>query len=266
MRWLHEHRTEQIWWGTVIGLLLLACLTCGAMLVDKRVIDGASVWAKPLKFELSLALHFATLAIVAAALNESARTGVLLWGIAVASMTCTVFEIGYIIARASRAEASHFNVGAPFDAAMYALMAAGAVVITAAAAAVGAFALFDGAPRLGPAARLGAGVGLIGGALLTLVIAFRMGGALSHHVGVEPPGAARVPLTGWSLAVGDRRVPHFFATHMMQAVPLAGFAGDLLLSRPTAIILVVLVGLIWTVLTLGLFQQANAGLPLHRWP
>ena len=92
------------------------------------------------------------------------------------------------------------------------------------AAVVGVAALLDGEARLGPATCLGVVLGLLGGTILTLVIAFRMGGAPGRHVGLEPASAPRLPLTGWSLAVGDRRVPHFFATHMMQALPLAGLA------------------------------------------
>ncbi|MFN9505205.1 MAG: hypothetical protein ACK57J_11715, partial [Rubrivivax sp.] len=40
------------------GVLLLPSL--GALMLDTRQLSGVSVWAKPLKFELSLALHWAT--------------------------------------------------------------------------------------------------------------------------------------------------------------------------------------------------------------
>jgi hypothetical protein len=88
---------------------------------------------------------------------------------------------------------------------------------------------------MGLATRIGVGVGLIGGTVLTIIVGLTMGGSPGHHVGVEPAGAARMPITGWSLTVGDRRVPHFFATHMMQAVPVAGLLLDMIATRWIAV-------------------------------
>ncbi|WP_428672672.1 hypothetical protein [Reyranella sp.] len=266
MDWLDNYRTERLWWTTVAVLVLLLAATAVVSLADRRVLDGDGVWAKPLKFELALALHFATLALIMGSLGEAWRQSTGLWWVAIASAACTSFEMAYILVQAGRQQASHFNLATPFLAAMYGLMAAGAVVITVAAAVVGAVALIDGDARLGPATRLGIGLGLIGGTILTLVIAFRMGGALDHHVGREPAGAPRLPLTGWSLAVGDRRVPHFFATHMMQALPLAGLGFDWLLPRLTATIAMLTLAAGWTAITLFFFHQANSGTPFHRWP
>ena len=145
---------------------------------------------------------------------------------------------------------------------MYVLMGTGAVVITVAAGVVGVVALIDAGAAFGPATRVGVAAGLIGGTVLTLLTAFRMGGALSHHVGKEGYGARRMPLTGWSLEVGDRRVPHFFGTHLMQAGPVAGLVADLLLPRDLALGAVTVVAVAWGALTLVLFQQANVGRPL----
>lgn len=144
---------------------------------------------------------------------------------------------------------------------MYAAMAVGAVVITLAAAIMGLAAWADAGAAFGPALRLAIALGLIGGSALTLVVAFRMGGALTHHVGFERPGAPRMPLTGWSMTVGDRRVPHFCATHMMQAVPLAGWIAERLLPRGPATAAIVVIAAGWTALTLWLFAQANRGEP-----
>lgn len=265
MGFLDRRHAEHVWWTAAALLMALFAATLVVHAFDRRLLDGAAVWAKPLKFEVSLAIHFATLAMVVGALSEPWRQGALLRYVAWASAVSAALEIAYIVVQAARQEASHFNLSTPFHAAMYAGMAIGAVVITAAAAAVGSAALLDGESRMGPATRLGAVVGLIGGTLLTLVIAFRMGGALDRHVGLEPAGAPRMPLTGWSLAVGDGRVPHFFATHMMQVIPLAGLGLDRMAARGWAIAGVLVVAALWTMLTLALFRQANAGLPLWRW-
>jgi hypothetical protein len=259
-------RAEGCWWTVTAVLILLFAITSVAFLLDRRRIAGESVWAKPMKFEASLALHFATLALASSTLSEQSKWGDVLWVTAVASIASTAFEVVYIIVQAARQQASHFNRTTPFYAAMYLLMAIGAVVITISAAVVGGAVLSDANAAAGPALHAGLAIGLIGGAILTLITAFRMGGALNHHAGVEPPSAPRVPITGWSLTVGDRRVPHFLATHMMQAVPLAGLALDRLFAAPIAIGGVLGVAAVWIAATLITFRQANAGLPLTRWP
>lgn len=265
MGWLDSTRIEQIWGATAAVLAALFVANLAVALFDRRLLDDVSVWAKPLKFELSLAVHFATLALAVSVLSPAWRTSKLFEALAWATVACTAFEILYIAVQAARQQASHFNLSTPLYAHLYTVMAIGAVVITAAAGIVGVAVAFDPQAQAGPATRLGIALGLVLGTILTFITAFRMGGALGHHVGLEPEGAPRMPLTGWSLAVGDRRVPHFLATHMMQAVPLAGLLCDRWLARGPAVAVLVALATAWTILTLLSFRQANAGLPLLRW-
>lgn len=258
-------RADQLWWITAGGFAALFLITLCVWAFDQRLIGGETVWAKPMKFQLSLTLHFATLAAIAGLLSDQRRAGSFLFWIAAASIGSAIFEIVYIMLRAARQQPSHFNLSTPFYHAMYVLMATGAVLIVGAAAILGAVAGFDTGASMGPATRTAACLGLIGGTLLTLVIAFRMGGALDHHVGTEAAHAARFPLTGWSRTVGDLRVPHFFATHMMQAIPVAGWIADRMLPGPVAVTAVWLCAAAWTALTLWLFQQALAGVPFRIW-
>jgi hypothetical protein len=255
-------RADHLWWAATAGFVAILLVTLCVSAFDQRQIGSDGVWVKPIKFQISLAIHFATLAAIAGLLSATQRTGTFLFWIAVISVGSAVFEIVYIMIQAARQQASHFNQSTLLYRTMYALMATGAVFITAAAAVVGAVAWFDSSASLGTATRTGIAVGLIGGTLLTLVIAFRMGGALNHHVGIEPAGAERFPLTGWSMSVGDLRVPHFFATHMMQMLPVAGLAADRAFPSQVAVIVVWLVAAAWAALTLRLFQQALAGFPL----
>ncbi|MGH6714313.1 MAG: hypothetical protein ACREEK_35835 [Bradyrhizobium sp.] len=255
-------RADYLWWATAIGLAGLLLLTLCFSAFDQRPIGNDAAWVKPIKFQLSLAVHFATLAAIVGRLSEQQRTGRVLFWIAAISIGSAAFEIAYIMIQAARQETSHFNLSTPLYQAMYVLMAIGAVFITVAAAGVGAVAWLDTDASLAFAIRLAIAVGLTGGTLLTLVIAFRMGGALNHHVGIEPAGAARFPLTGWSMSVGDLRVPHFFATHMMQAIPVIGLVADRVLPSPVGIFIVLLASVAWTALTLWLFHQALAGVPL----
>ena len=61
---------ESLWWWSAGALLLLSAATAVVYLLDRRQIDRTRVWAKPIKFQLSLAVHFATLALVTTALGQ----------------------------------------------------------------------------------------------------------------------------------------------------------------------------------------------------
>jgi hypothetical protein len=253
---------ETVWWIAAAGLLAAFLVLLPLMALDPKLIDGASRWAKPAKFASSTALHFATLALVVHVLSAEWQTSRALLILALLSVGAAVAEVGYIALQAGRMQASHFNVSTPFHAAMYSLMAAGAVMIVAASAGVGIIAAVDSGARLAPALRLGIALGLVLGTILTLITAFRLGANMSHHVGSEAAGAARMPITGWSLSVGDLRPAHFLATHMMQAVPAFGLVAVRLLPGVAAACAVLAFALLWTALTWLTFQDALAGRPL----
>ncbi|OYX15405.1 MAG: hypothetical protein B7Z15_00585 [Rhizobiales bacterium 32-66-8] len=230
--------------------------------LDVRLIGTEGVWVKPAKFALSLGLHFATLALITGLLGSAAQRSGGLSAVALATSVCAVLELGYIAVQAGRQLPSHFHVVTPLYAGLYAAMAVGAVVIILAAGIVGEIALADSSAPINPPLRLAIGIGLIGGTLLTLITAFRLGGNGGHTIGLEAPGAARMPLTGWSLTVGDLRPPHFLATHMIQAIPLVGLVAARLLPEGMAIAAVLAVSAGWTGLTVLTFLTALAGRPL----
>lgn len=261
--WARMSLAEQLWWVSTAGFLVALALMWAVSLFDLRLLDGANVWAKPMKFAAATVLHFATLAVVMHFLSAPMQANRLLSVLAVASVIAAIGEVGYIAVQAARLQASHFNVGTPFHAAMYSLMALGAVVLVAASGAVGVAAAADGAAPMAAPVRLAVAIGLIGGTALTLVTAFRLGGNMSHHVGIEVAAALRMPITGWSLTVGDLRPPHFFATHMMQALPLFGVVAARLLPSGLAIGAVILAALAWTAITLVLFSIALSGRPIN---
>ncbi len=245
--------------GAAHALLFLVLLVPHRF--DRRRIRVESVWSKPLKFAASLALHFATLAVATAHLAPDWRHAAGLVGVAGAGLAAAAFEMAYITIQAGRGAESHFNLRTPFLRAMYTLMAIGAVVIVLAAAAVGVAVAAGGAADWPPAVRLGTAGGLILGTVLTLPIAFTLGGRLDRHVGTEPAGGRRLPLFGWSLEVGDLRVAHFMATHAMQALPVAALFADRLLPATVAIVAIWVTALAWTALTLELYRLALAGRP-----
>ncbi len=251
---------------------VLALPSLGALVVDARHLSGASVWAKPLKFQLSLALHWATVALLLGLLDP-ARQGLPLvrWALRIGAVA-TLVELLYIVLQAARGRASHFNNDTWLEALLYtALMGTGALLIVATTAALGV-ALWRH-PRGGrrDAVWLGAALGLVLGSVFTLLVAVPLSsGAIAGPgpwVGGVRSNGAGLPLLGWSTTGGDLRVPHFVATHLLQALPLAGW----LLARWAAaahwplawahagVWGVALLGALLVALT---FAQAVSGLPL----
>ena len=253
--------TETVYWAAVATFVALFAVVLGLQIFDKRLIDGESIWTKPLKFHLALAVHFATLGLATSILSQSYRASPWLLAVAVTAVASAGFELAYMTVQATRLQKSHFNLSTPFYAMMYVLMAVGAVLITMAAGVVGLAVWLDRASSVGPVLRTGVALGLTGGTVLTLVVAFRMGAALSHHVGIEDANAVRVPFFGWSRTVGDLRVPHFLATHMMQVLPIAGLAIERFASGPFALALIWTFAAVWSSLTVYAFNRALAGQP-----
>lgn len=249
-------------WRAAGMLLALFALTAAIALLDPRMLGGTSTWAKPLKFQIATALHLATMAWVASRLGEGWRKGWVLPAILLLAIASSAFEIGYITVQGALRQPSHFNAATPFHAAMYSAMAVGAVVLIVSAGVLGLLVALDPAVRMGPGLRHAVALGLVGGAVLTLIIALEMGGRMTHHVGTPPEPEARWPILGWSREVGDLRPPHFAATHMMQAVPALGWLADRALPGFAAATAAWVAAALWAALCWWLFQGALAGRPV----
>lgn len=249
---------EAFWAATLLfAAALIGFLVLGA--IDQRELGGVGIWTKPTNFAFATALHFATFAIIVNFLSPASSGSTWLMVIAAVAIAAAVFEVGYIAVQAGRGMSSHFNTATPFYAAMYSLMALGALLVLLPAPFVGSLALIDSGSHLSMAARLAIAIGLIGGTVLTIVTAFRLGGNGGHFVGTEPLDGKRMPLTGWSLSVGDLRPAHFLATHMMQALPIAGLVLGRTFEPVIAISGVLAVSLIWVGLCLAAFLNALEG-------
>ncbi len=217
---------------TAAGLLMVAALAAflAGLWLDPRVITGAPAWLKPAKFAASTAIFMFTLAWMFSYLPGWPRLRRTVGWIAAATL---VLEVGLIALQAWRGTTSHFNVGTPLDAAVFAVMGAGILVQTASSVAV-TVALWRQpfADRaFGWALRLGMVIALLGastGGLMTRPTAAQLADARAGHrmtvVGAHTVGAADggpgLPGTGWSLQHGDLRVPHFVGLHAMQMLPL----------------------------------------------
>lgn len=213
----------RVWWSLAVVLVVLFALTFGAYLADDRLLNGVSVWIKPLKFQASLALHFATLAILARLLSPARLRSRGFRVVATASTAAALFEISWIMLQAARGRASHFNEQTLLESVMYELMGLGAVVLVAALLILGLWLVRDHPHRLRvDPLRLGAVLGLILAAVCTLAVAGYMSSHGGHLVGAVTADASGLPVFGWSRQAGDLRVAHFVATHALQVLPLAG--------------------------------------------
>lgn len=253
---------DRLWVQTAILMMALVPICIAAWSLEQRTFNGINLWIKPLKFQVSAAIHLITLFIAAALLSESFRRKWLLHVLIWASAIATIFEIAIITLRAAQGTASHFNYSTPLDGFIYGLMGIGAVTMLLPAVYLGVQVIREQSGfKGGPGLRLGIVIGFIGGAILTLAFAGYMSANGSHWTSGQLSDAAGLPLVGWSTSGGDLRPAHFFALHMMQALPMVGLIADRFCTgRPNlARSTVVLTGLLMTGASVFTFNQALDG-------
>lgn len=215
---------------------------------------------KPVKFGLSIGLLLATVIPVLSILDVSSRVRAAITWTLIATM---VVEMGAICIQAARGTGSHFNTATAFDAAIWRAMM---VAIIVAFIALVAFAILvttrqlDCDPLIATAIRIGAWL-----LLLTAVSGFAMGGRNQHSVGGLDATTAVLPVTGWNREYGDLRVPHFFAMHGIQALPLVGIVvTKISIGDRARVAIFALVAFVWVAISVGTLVAAFAGRPLLR--
>jgi hypothetical protein len=248
---------------TALGALLVLSLvpTLAAMQLDDRLFQGDSIWLKPVKFQIALAVYALTLAAYARWLPEAVRAA--RWfRVYIGIVTFSILaELAWIGGAAALGTASHFNVSTPLWSALYGLMGAFAVALTSAALVFGIAIWRNRETGLPGALHLSVALGLVLTFGLTVVVASTMSSGTGHLVGVPAPGDTGLPILGWSRSVGDLRVAHFLATHALHALPLAGLAASLALAERSARVVVLASAAAYSALVLVTFAQALAGLP-----
>lgn len=257
-----DDAATRAWLALAAFMVAVMVVLTPAALYDARALAGVSVWSKPLKFALSLAVHFITLAVLVQLLAPQTRGGRAMARLVRFSIAAAVFEIAYIAFQAARGRPSHFNFDTPFETGMYALMGIGALTITAVPFVLG---LMLRRQRDGDRSgyRLGAELGLLLAPILTLVIAGYMSGVVYGRWVGDATGGATIPVLGWSRSVGDFRPPHFVGLHVMQLLPVAGWIADRLTpARARAVVWAV--AALSVAVSVALFAETLAGLPV--WP
>ena len=238
---------------TAIAFALLFLAVYALTFFDPRLLYGVSVWEKPSKFFLSLAVHMATLAWGISLLPDEARNSRAIRFASLAFVVAAVFEMGWMNFQSSQGEASHFNISTPFHALMYNLMGLGAVTLTVTTGYIGWRILRSANTPM----HFAAGWSFIVSALTTTLVAGYLAQSGGHWIGGDQTDATGLPFFHWSTTGGDLRVAHFAALHIMQAVPLiTWFWPDKRIAAAALIAGVAVVG--------GLSLQALMGIPLLR--
>jgi hypothetical protein len=247
---------------TAAGLLFLLMIppTLVAMLLDDRLHLGTDIWLKPLKFQIALAIFALSMAAYARWLP--AGTTARRWHRwYVASVVLAMgAEIAWISGAAALGTSSHFNP-TPVGMVLYAAAGVLAVWFTGSTAVYAWLIARNRRPGFDPGLRTGLALGLVLTFVLSVAFAGFMSNSGSHLVGPATSDVGGLAVMGWSRVAGDLRVAHFFGTHAMHAVPLAGFvAGRLLPPRPAQAATWGF-ALLWVAFSAAVFAQALAGRP-----
>lgn len=223
-------------WGTIGVIVAMLAVSGIAWGIDDRTLNGVSIWAKPMKFNLSFALHLATLMVFVSCLRRDLQERSWMGWTLILTSAAALLELLYIFVQASRGRASHFNFETHWETvAYYGLMGGAAVVVMIGTLIIGLAAWRGAREDIGPGLRTGIVLGAVVGTIATFVTAGALAsGAVTptgHWIGGELSDAGGLPITGWSMTGGDLRVPHFFATHLLQFLPVLGWLADRILPR-----------------------------------
>lgn len=229
-RWGHVlqswHR-PLIWFaGLMVAWGLVALV---GLIADPRLLNGDPIWAKPLKFTISLAIYSVTLAWMVSVIRSPRLRRVAWWAGTLGALS-SLMEIGLITLQAVRGTSSHFNVSTPVDALVYRVMASGVVFLYGSALVIGGLLLFSSRIRdrsLIWALRLGLLIGVAGLSVGFLMISPTaaqladpgLGSIGSHSVGGDN-STGGLSFVGWNTDHGDLRIAHFIGMHALQVLPL----------------------------------------------
>ncbi|MFE3019211.1 hypothetical protein [Streptomyces sp. NPDC059256] len=217
--------------GVLLGVVSVAALV--GLVVDPREITGQGAWAKPARFAFSFALYAVTLMWLLTFVRGRQRLVRLIsWVTAVA----VVLEVLWVVRAAAVGTTSHFNFSNSFTSTLALIM----LVIISITALLGLVTIVlllrqrVEPPALAWALSLGLALALVGMAVAVPMVISPTGAQEAaadrglgmpivggHTVG-RPDGGPGMPITNFSTAAGDLRVPHFVGVHALQVLCLLG--------------------------------------------
>ena len=216
--------TKSLFWLAVICVVVAVALI-PLWILDSRELLGVSVWEKPIKFYISVAIFSFTYSWLSSFLTRGGRW-VKLTGLVIA--VSLAVEIVIILAMASIGETSHFNVSTPTSIAIWSIMATFISIVLFSTVFISLMILFQKQQEFNLKLALALGsintaVGMGLAYLMTWPTAAQLanyqGIAGAHAVGVSDGGPG-LPFLGWSTVAGDLRVGHFFGLHSIQVAAI----------------------------------------------
>ena len=240
--------TKSLFWLAVICVVVAVALI-PLWILDSRQLLGVSVWEKPIKFYISVAIFSFTYSWLSSFLTRGGRW-VKFTGLVIA--VSLAVEIVIILAMASIGETSHFNVSTPTAIAIWSIMATFISIVLFSTIFISLMILFQKQQELNLKLALALGsvntaVGMGLAYLMTWPTAAQLanyqGIAGAHAVGVSDGGPG-LPFLGWSTVAGDLRVGHFFGLHSIQVAAIL-LAVSLLLPIAFRIPLIVVGNITW---------------------
>jgi hypothetical protein len=246
--WSRLKHTKSLFWLAVICVVVAVALI-PLWILDSRELLGVSVWEKPIKFYISVAIFSFTYSWLSSFLIRGGRW-VKLTGFVIA--VSLAVEIVIILAMASIGETSHFNVSTPTAIAIWSIMATFISIVLFSTIFISLMIIFQKQQELNLKLALALGsintaVGMGLAYLMTWPTATQLanyqGIAGAHAVGVEDGGPG-LPFLGWSTVAGDLRVGHFFGLHSIQVAAVL-LALSLLLPLAFRVPLILVGNLTW---------------------
>jgi hypothetical protein len=240
--------TKSLFWLAVICVAVAVALI-PLWILDSRTLLGVSVWEKPIKFYISVAIFSFTYSWLSSFLTRGGRW-VKLTGLVIA-VSLSVENV-LILAMASMGETSHFNVSTPTAIAIWSIMATFISFVLFATIFISLMIMFQKQQEINLKLALALGsintaVGMGLAYLMTWPTANQLanyqGIAGAHAVGVSDGGPG-LPFLGWSTVAGDLRVGHFFGLHSIQVAAIL-LALSLLLPIAFRIPLIVVGNMTW---------------------
>jgi hypothetical protein len=240
--------TKSLFWLAVICVVVAVALI-PLWILDSRELLGVSVWEKPIKFYISVAIFSFTYSWLSSFLTRGGRW-VKLTGFVIA--VSLAVEIVIILAMASIGETSHFNVSTPTAIAIWSIMATFISIVLFSTIFISLMIMFQKQHEFNLKLALALGsintaVGMGLAYLMTWPTATQLanyqGIAGAHAVGVSDGGPG-LPFLGWSTVAGDLRVGHFFGLHSIQVAAIL-LAISLLLPLAFRVPLLIVGNLTW---------------------
>jgi hypothetical protein len=240
--------SKSLFWLAVICVVVAVSLI-PFWILDSRQLLGVSVWEKPIKFYISVAIFSFTYSWLSSFLSRGGRW-VKLTGLVIA--VSLAVEIVIILAMAIIGETSHFNVSTPTAIAIWSIMATFISIVLFSTILISLMILFQKQQEFNLKLALALGsintaVGMGLAYLMTWPTATQLanyqGIAGAHAVGVSDGGPG-LPFLGWSTVAGDLRVGHFFGLHSIQVAAIL-LAISLLLPLAFRVSLLIVGNLTW---------------------